>query len=155
MQTLSLQTFKEMINWLKVHPLLHLCLCPCIGIPLVVMVMLLVRVCVLGWGGGDGVCVVVGGGYLSVRTLLSHSVMIKALPGTPYRTHSHNQPTGQELLSHAAHAPHSAHTISHTDVYMHTHIHACRIFYPLSSSFSSFSFTSYNWFLLSCSSFRS
>lgn len=44
------------------------------------MVMLLVRVYVC-WVGEGGV-------YLSVRTLLSHSVMIKALPGTPYRTHS-------------------------------------------------------------------
>lgn len=80
------------------------------------MLLLVVRVCVCDRLGG----------YLSVRTLLSHSVMIKALPGTPCRTHSHNQSTGQKLLSHAADTPHSSCRISHTHMhsYMHTYMHA-------------------------------
>lgn len=80
-----------------------------------VMLLLVVRACVCVWWVGLG-------GYLSVRTLLSHSVMIKALPGTPCRTHSHNQSTGQKLLSHAADTPHGSCRISHT--HMHSYMHA-------------------------------
>lgn len=87
------------------------------------------------------------GGYLSVRTLLSHSVMIKALPGTPYRPHSHNQPTGQELLSHAAGAPHGSYRITHTHTYTSTH--TCTlllllfcVFHPSTSLFFPFPSTS-------------
>ena len=79
------------------------------------------------------------GGYLSVRTLLSHSVMIKALPGTPYRTHS--QPTSQLDRNCSAMQPvlHTAHTGSHSLTHAHTHTytytHTCTL---LLSRFVSF-----------------
>ncbi len=108
------------------------------------------------------VCVCVGlGVYLSVRTILSHSVMIKALPGTPYHTHS--QSTSQVDRNYSAMQPalHTSHTGSHSLTHTQTHIHA-RYSFPvlcLSSLWFLilfFIFTSCCVFLrcFSCSSFQ-
>lgn len=82
------------------------------------------------------VCVrVCDGFYLSVRTLLSHSVMIKALGGTPYRTHS--QPGSQ--LDRNCSAMQPTLRTAHTGALTHTHTYGytlpCTLFLPCSVSF--------------------
>lgn len=89
-------------------------------------------------------CVRWGGGYLSVRTLLSHSVMIKVLCGTPY--HTHTQPTSQLNRNCSAMQPtlNTAHTgtRSHTHTTIHTIALLFHIFHPPGSLFFSYFFIS-------------
>lgn len=77
------------------------------------------------------------GGYLSVRTLLSHSVMIKALCGTPHHTHS--QPTSQLNRNCSAMQPSStqlALELAHTHILLYTPQLSCSISFILPVPYS-------------------
>lgn len=85
-------------------------------------------------GACECVCVRWAGGYRSVRTLLSHSVMIKALPGTPYRTTSQldRNCSAMQLVLYTV----STGSLSHMDI--GTHISACDLCFCFLSSMQFF-----------------
>lgn len=120
-------------------------------VTLALMVMLLVHNVCVCW---------VGGGYLSVRTVLSHSVMIKALPGTPYRTQL-SQPANWTGIAQPC-SPRSTQPIqalrhTHTRIYIYIYIHTQTCTLCLSSFEFLLKFLIFilKVVALSCSSFRS